>query len=334
MALNSAPTEGVPVVPFSQLKSTFPVLKNPANRHRAVGFTHEQWQYAFTNTFSEEESRRLYERYAILRLRGDPVRQRARQRKARPSGDLVDYRNDDRAPLLFVSGSEDHIMPPKVQASNAKHSMSDTITEVRLYEGYAHLLPPRRAEEIADYVLDWALEHADSRRHRPITSAGRPSSSSSRGGGYSRTPLRRTRPDLQVRLGDVVAKVTGPAVAADELPPLDAVLLSHDHHGDNLDEAGRALLPVLPRSSPPSRGARRSAAPRGLEPWETTVLEAEGRPAIEVTATPGRHGLPFFHPIVGDVIGRAALGGAGPRRPLDSGRHRPLRRRARGGGAA
>jgi pimeloyl-ACP methyl ester carboxylesterase len=59
VALNSAPTEGVPVVPFSQLKSTFPVLKNPANRHRAVGFTHEQWQYAFTNTFSEEESRRL-----------------------------------------------------------------------------------------------------------------------------------------------------------------------------------------------------------------------------------------------------------------------------------
>ncbi len=68
VALNSAPTEGVPVVPFSQLKSTFPVLKNPANRHRAVGFTHEQWQYAFTNTFSEEESRRLYERYAHPRL--------------------------------------------------------------------------------------------------------------------------------------------------------------------------------------------------------------------------------------------------------------------------
>jgi pimeloyl-ACP methyl ester carboxylesterase len=65
VAINSAPTEGVPVVPFSQLKSTFPVLKNPANRHKAVGFTHEQWHYAFTNTFSEEESRRLYERYHI-----------------------------------------------------------------------------------------------------------------------------------------------------------------------------------------------------------------------------------------------------------------------------
>ena len=65
VAINSAPTEGVKRVPLSQIKATFPVLKNPANRHRAVGFTHEQWHYAFTNTFSEEESRRLYERYHI-----------------------------------------------------------------------------------------------------------------------------------------------------------------------------------------------------------------------------------------------------------------------------
>jgi pimeloyl-ACP methyl ester carboxylesterase len=65
VAINSAPTEGVRVVPLSQLRSTFPVLKNPANRHKAVGFTHEQWQYAFTNTFPEDKSRALYERYHI-----------------------------------------------------------------------------------------------------------------------------------------------------------------------------------------------------------------------------------------------------------------------------
>nr|MDT0664631.1 hypothetical protein [Micromonospora sp. DSM 115978] len=55
----------VPVVPLSQVKSTFPILKNPANRHKAVGFSFEQWNYAFTNTFDEAEARRLYERYAI-----------------------------------------------------------------------------------------------------------------------------------------------------------------------------------------------------------------------------------------------------------------------------
>jgi pimeloyl-ACP methyl ester carboxylesterase len=63
VALNSAPTEGVKVVPPSQLKSTFPVLHNPANRHKAIGFTFDQWRYVFTNTFSEAESRALYERY-------------------------------------------------------------------------------------------------------------------------------------------------------------------------------------------------------------------------------------------------------------------------------
>ena len=65
VAINSAPTEGVKRVPLSQIKATFPVLKNPANRHRAVGFTFEQWNYAFTNGFPEDEARRLYERYHI-----------------------------------------------------------------------------------------------------------------------------------------------------------------------------------------------------------------------------------------------------------------------------
>ena len=58
VAINSAPTEGVKRVPLSQARATFPVLKNPANRHKAVGFTFKQWQYAFTNTFTEERGPR------------------------------------------------------------------------------------------------------------------------------------------------------------------------------------------------------------------------------------------------------------------------------------
>ena len=65
VAINSAPTEGVKVIPLSEIKSSFPILKNPANRHRAVGFTAEQWHYVFANTFSEDESLALYERYHI-----------------------------------------------------------------------------------------------------------------------------------------------------------------------------------------------------------------------------------------------------------------------------
>jgi len=58
-------TEGVRVVPLSQVKSTFPALKSPANRHKVVPLSFEEWNYAFTNTFSEPEARALYERYAI-----------------------------------------------------------------------------------------------------------------------------------------------------------------------------------------------------------------------------------------------------------------------------
>jgi pimeloyl-ACP methyl ester carboxylesterase len=74
----------------------------------------------------------------------------------------VDYHNDNRAPLLFVSGSEDHLMPPSVQRSNAKHyKSSKTITESKEYEGMAHLLLAQKGwEEVADDVLAWAVEHA------------------------------------------------------------------------------------------------------------------------------------------------------------------------------
>ena len=65
VAINSAPTEGVKRVPLSQIRASFPVLKNPANRHKAVGLTFEQWKYTFTNGFAEDEARRLYERYHI-----------------------------------------------------------------------------------------------------------------------------------------------------------------------------------------------------------------------------------------------------------------------------
>jgi pimeloyl-ACP methyl ester carboxylesterase len=161
VALNSAPTEGVNVIPFSQLRSTFPVLKNPANRHRAVGFDYEQFHYAFTNNFPEDESRALYARYAIPASGGILWDSVLANLLPGPQDIAVNYHNDKRAPLLFISGSEDHIMPPSVQRSNAAHYKGDTVTEVKLYDGYAHLLPAQEGwQDIADYALDWALEHA------------------------------------------------------------------------------------------------------------------------------------------------------------------------------
>jgi L-ascorbate metabolism protein UlaG (beta-lactamase superfamily) len=101
-------------------------------------------------------------------------------------------------------------------------------------------------------------------------------------------------------------KLAGPAVGAADLGQIDAVLLSHDHHDDNLDEAGRALLPSAGAVVTTAAGARRlGAGARGLEPWGTTRLEAPGRTPIDVTATPCRHGPPLSRPLVGDVVGFA-----------------------------
>lgn len=160
VAINSAPTEGVVVAPPPQLKSLFPILRNPANRHKAIGFTHDQWHYAFTNTFTDEESENLYERYHIpasanilwgsLLANFQPGHQDV----------WVDYRNDNRAPLLFIAGGEDHLMPPAVQRSNARHYKSATITDIKEYPGYAHLLPAQKGwEQIADDALTWAMDH-------------------------------------------------------------------------------------------------------------------------------------------------------------------------------
>ena len=101
-------------------------------------------------------------------------------------------------------------------------------------------------------------------------------------------------------------KLTGPAIRAEDIGPIDAVLLSHDHHGDNLDPAGRALLPSAGVVITTTSGAGRlGMSARGLEPWQTTVLEAGGRPSITITATPCRHGPRGLHFIFGDVIGFA-----------------------------
>src|SRR5918996_1697167 len=92
-------------------------------------------------------------------------------------------------------------------------------------------------------------------------------------------------------------KFTGPAIAASDLGHIHAVLLSHDHHEDNLDAAGRQVLPAAQDVIVTASGAGRLGGnARGLEPWATTRLEAEGRPSIEITATPCRHGPPLSRP--------------------------------------
>lgn len=106
--------------------------------------------------------------------------------------------------------------------------------------------------------------------------------------------------------GTASTKVAGPAATVADLPPVDAVLLSHDHHADNLDDAGRALLADVGTVVTTVAGARRLGnGTRGLRPWQTVTLAAPSRTSIEVTATPARHGPPLSRPVAGAVVGFA-----------------------------
>src|SRR4028119_391358 len=136
VAIDSVPAEGVRVAPVSQLRALFPILRHPSSRHEAVGFTPEQWHYAFTNTMSRQESDEVYERYHI------PASGRLVWVGATANftpghqENYVDFRNEERAPLLFIAGSEDNIMPPAVNQSNAKHYRhARTVTDYKEFEG-------------------------------------------------------------------------------------------------------------------------------------------------------------------------------------------------------
>ena len=151
--------------PLSQVKSLFPALKNPANLHKAVGFTQEEFHYAFTNTLSREESDKVWERYAIP-APGNWVWTYGLIANFKPGHQetWVDY-TADRAPLLFIGGEKDHIMPPSVNKSNAKHyDKSPAVTEYYEFEGRDHWTCAAPGwEAVADYALDWALAYADTK---------------------------------------------------------------------------------------------------------------------------------------------------------------------------
>jgi pimeloyl-ACP methyl ester carboxylesterase len=171
VAIDSVPPEGIRTLPLAQAKAGFPVLKNPANRHRAVGFTPEQFHYAFANTLSTDESGKVYARYHVpapgrfvwdgVLANFTPGHQDA----------YVDFHNDERAPLLLIAGGEDHLQPAAVTKSNLKHyAKSAALTDFKEFPGRAHYTIGQAGwEDVADYALSWALDHAAAGNRQPST---------------------------------------------------------------------------------------------------------------------------------------------------------------------
>jgi pimeloyl-ACP methyl ester carboxylesterase len=159
VAIDSSPIKGVLAVPASTLRSGSPVLKNPANRHRSVSLTPEEFHYAFTNTLTEAESAAAYERYAVPGP-GRVLFQGALANLSPHSPATVDTHNNRRAPLLIIAGGLDHVIPPKISEANAKlQHRSEAITAYHEFPGRSHFtLAQQGWEDVADFALQWALD--------------------------------------------------------------------------------------------------------------------------------------------------------------------------------
>jgi non-heme chloroperoxidase len=159
VAIDTGPVRGVMALPLSELRVGAVALKNPANDHRAVTLTPEQFHYAFTNTLSEDDSLKLYERYAVPGP-GRPLFQASLANFNPHAATRVDFHNDERAPLLLIAGGKDHTAPAAVTRANTKlQSRSKAITAFKEFPERPHFtLGVEGWEEVADYALSWARD--------------------------------------------------------------------------------------------------------------------------------------------------------------------------------
>jgi pimeloyl-ACP methyl ester carboxylesterase len=140
VAVDPAPFRGVLPLPISALRSAFPVLGNPANRHRAVPLTYDQFRYAFANAVSEEEAKELYESFAVP-APGAPLFQAAVANLNPWTEVKVDTENPDRGPLLIISGEKDHTVPWSIaNASFVQQDRNAGVTEIVEIPNRGHAL--------------------------------------------------------------------------------------------------------------------------------------------------------------------------------------------------
>jgi non-heme chloroperoxidase len=154
VAIDPAPFRGVLPLPVSALKSASPVLRNPANRQRAVPLTYEQFRYGFTNAVSEEEAKQLYEDFAVP-ASGTPIFQAASANLNPWTEAKVDSKNPERGPLLIISGELDHTVPWSIaNASYKKQRRNQQVTEIVEVPGRGHSLTIDSGwAEVADIAL-------------------------------------------------------------------------------------------------------------------------------------------------------------------------------------
>jgi pimeloyl-ACP methyl ester carboxylesterase len=162
VAIDSAQTAGVAVLPFSTIRAGFPILGNPFSYGRATSLSPAQFNYAFTNELSPTESNKVYNRYSIPAA--NSILWDAALALLNPkASSKVNYANSNRAPLLFIAGGNDHVVPPAINKSNVRKYVknSSAVTDYREFPNRTHHTVGQKGwEEVADFAIQWANMHA------------------------------------------------------------------------------------------------------------------------------------------------------------------------------
>jgi pimeloyl-ACP methyl ester carboxylesterase len=154
VAIDPGPFRGVLPLPVSALRSAAPVLKNPANKGRAITLTLEQFKYGWANALSDEEAKQLYEAYHVA-APGVALMQMANANLNPWTEAKVDTRNPARGPLLIIDGEKDHTVPWAIaNASFKKQSRNEGVTEIKKIPNRGHSLTIDGGwREVADTAL-------------------------------------------------------------------------------------------------------------------------------------------------------------------------------------
>jgi pimeloyl-ACP methyl ester carboxylesterase len=165
IGIDAAQIKGVLPLPLSSLRSTLPVFKNPANRHRAVSLTADEFRYSFGNAVSAEESDELYDRWTIP-APGLPLFEAATANFTADSPAKVATDNSGRGPLLLVMGGQDHTVPEAITKATLKqYRHSSAVTELEELADRGHSLTVDSGwREVAQLCLDWLARQSLSPR--------------------------------------------------------------------------------------------------------------------------------------------------------------------------
>ncbi|KAE9377138.1 alpha/beta-hydrolase [Stipitochalara longipes BDJ] len=159
VGVSPAQPSGVLALKLSTVKAGFGVLGNPFTYNKAVPFSESQFHYAFGNALGKAESKVLWEKYSV------PAAAHILWQGALGvlgGGDgVVDWKKADRAPLLLIAGTNDHVVPKEIVEAEKKKYVGKAVVELKIFEGRTHGIVNQEGwEEVAGFALEWVKEKA------------------------------------------------------------------------------------------------------------------------------------------------------------------------------